>query len=35
LIEHCFVDLVANLDCAGGLVLLAANPIVRNVSHYP
>jgi hypothetical protein len=35
LIEYCFIDLVANPDCAGGLVLVAANPIVRNVSHYP
>jgi hypothetical protein len=35
LIEHCFIDLVANPDCAGGLVLLAANPIVRGVSEYP
>lgn len=35
LIEHCFVDLVSNPDCAGGLVLLAANPIVREISNYP
>ena len=35
LIEHCFIDLIANPDCAGGLVLLAANPIVREASHYP
>lgn len=35
LLDHCFTDLVANPDCAGGLVLLAANPIVRGVSEYP
>lgn len=35
LIEHSFIDLVANPDCAGGLVLLAANPIVRDMFHYP
>ena len=34
LIENCFIDLVANPDCAGGLVLLAANPVVRNISRY-
>lgn len=35
LVEHCFIDLAAHPDCAGGLVLLAANPIIRHVSVYP
>ena len=35
LVEQCFIDLVAYPDCAGGLVLLAPNPVVREFSHYP
>ncbi len=35
LLEYCFIDLAAHPDCAGGLVLLAANPIIRHVSEYP
>ena len=35
MLEHCFIDLAAHPDCAGGLVLLAANPIIRLVSEYP
>ena len=35
MLEHCFVDLAAFPDCAGGLVLLAANPVLRHVSDYP
>ena len=35
MLEHCFIDLAAHPDCAGGLVLLAANPIIRHVSEYP
>ena len=35
LVEHCFVDLATHPDCAGGLVLLAANPVVRSASEYP
>ena len=35
LIEHCFFDLLACPDCIGGLVILADNPVLRAVSHYP
>ena len=35
MLEHCFIDLAAHPDCAGGLVLLAANPIIRHASEYP
>ena len=35
LVEHCFVDLTTHPDCAGGLVLLAANPVLRSASEYP
>lgn len=35
MLEHCLIDLAAHPDCAGGLVLLAANPIIRHVSEYP
>lgn len=33
--NNCFFDLVACPDCAGGLVMLAPNPILRAVSEYP
>ena len=34
LTECCFIDLIVNSDCMGGLVMLAANPIVRSASEY-
>lgn len=35
LTRHVFIDLTARPDCAGGLVLLAPNPVVRGCSEYP
>ncbi len=33
--DHCFVDLLAYPDCAGSIILLAPNPVIRSWNYGP